>query len=183
MYTKNLTHALRDIAKESGYRHKGGVFWKSYDGEVTSVVQLQRSQWSGGMYVNAGVLPSVMITKEMPPDSSLWFAFRATDLKDSPYQVAFTRLEDDDIDSMDPKDMVPAMRWLFEYLDNRYSNVESVRQQTLAEIEAERPRLLAECGPAGDQGFPMVDWARGCLRSPASYAPHSKYYNPRPKRK
>ena len=183
MHTKPLIQALRGTAKSAAFGVHASMLWKSH-GELTSVIQLQRSQWSGGMYVNVGIMPTVFMTQDRPPnDVAFGQSFRATDLTESPFDAVFRRLEDDDVDSMNPEDMIPAMNWLFEYLDRRYSNTEEVRQQELLRYAKELPRLLAQCGPQGGEGLPTADWARGCLRPPASYYPHSKYYNPKPTRK
>lgn len=178
MHTRSLIQALRSAAKDAGFSVHGSMLWKSH-GELTSVIQPQRSRWSGGMYINVGIMPTVFMIKERPPsDVAFGQSFRATDLTVSPCHAVFRRLEEDDVDSMDPADMVPAMTWLFGYLERRYSNVEEVRRQELEGYAKELPRLLAECGPDGGNGLPMVDWARGTLRPPQTYYPDSKYYNP-----
>lgn len=161
MEKPKLVTLLHTIAHPLGYRHKGGLFWKTGN-ELTTLIYLQRSQWGRGIYVNFGVTPNAMITKAYPPSVEYWAEQRRAESADSPFRDQFAALVMDDEDLMPPEEMADAFRWLLGQIESQFGDAEAVRKDTLDQYP--------------DSWGLLIDWARGTLREPSSYFEDAPYY-------
>jgi hypothetical protein len=156
-----LIKVLHGIARPFGYRRKGGLFWKT-GSELTTLIYLQSSRWSRGIYVNVGVTPNEMVTKPVPPSVEYWATQQRGESSDLPFQDQFTRLVLDDEDSMPPEEMTDAFRGLLIWLEDHFGDAETVRKDVLDSY-------------SGSWGI-LVDWASGKLKEPAHYFRNTRYY-------
>ena len=175
MKTEQMGKLVHQIGKPMGYRRRSGLLWRTR-GELTTLIHLQRSQWSGGMYVNLGVIPSELITKAVPPSTGYWpLEERAANLE-TPHQEMFQQLERDTEDTMQPEEMAEAFTWLLAWMDETFGDTGRVRQALLGIGGVTIPLVSSRLTTAQSGEWPMVDWARGELRSPTHYYKGTPYY-------
>lgn len=164
MKTETLAKMVHQVAKPLGYRRRGGLFWRSRDDGLTTMIHLQRSRWGGGMYVNLGLMPTEHITKAAPPGPEYWpLSMRAAAIE-SPHQEEFRDLEQDDDDTMPPEEMAGAFTWLLAWMDENFGDADRIRRALLGEIT--HPLISSRLTAAADGEWIMLDWARGKLKPP-----------------
>ena len=156
-----LVAQLHAIACPLGYQHKGGLFWKT-GSELTTLIDLQRSRWGRGVYVNFGVTPNAIVTRAYPLSVEYWARQMRAESADSPFRDQFAALVMDDEDLMPPEDMADEFRWLLAWIENHYGDAAVVRKDTLDQYP--------------DSWGLLIDWARGTLREPSSYFEDAPYY-------
>ena len=145
MSTAPLASMVHAIAKPLGYRRHGRTWWRSF-GELTTVVNLQSSQWGSGVYFNFGTIPTSRYVVR-PPRWGYWpISFRGGTFR-GPFQDQFGDLSviSDNAD-IDPEALQPAIEWMFQWLMDKYSNPAVAAADFLKEY------------PNSD-GNQMYDWA------------------------
>lgn len=155
MDATKLARVVGELAKARGYRRRGLRLWKSGP-ELTLLIQLQRSQWSRGVYVNYGVTPTAMLIANAPPPLGNWGRTKRAETTPSPFHDAFCQLVQDHDDQMDPAEMIEPFNWLLAHIDAEYGDTEAFRKAELARY--------------GNTWGILPDWANGVL-NPSDYLP------------
>jgi hypothetical protein len=165
MDKKELTKLVSSLCKPLGYKVKSGLFWKGCQ-ELTILVQLQKSRWGAGVYVDFGATPSVMVTKAVPPGAGYWGLEMRPTAWMGPFFKEFVDCEDDHEDRMKPDQMSPALQWLIQWMEDNIADEGRVRQAVLDCRSLEFPRA----------SIMMKDWARNQLKPPSVYFDGTPYY-------
>lgn len=163
----DATELCASIATEYGYRRRGALMWKPV-GDVVILVQLQKSRWGNGVYVNFGATPIEMVTKPVPPSYGYWGLHLRAPEWSGPYVKAFIRCETDCDDRMRASELERPFQWLFRQLNKFMSDGEWLRKVVLD----------PECVECVHADAMMRDWARGRLKAPLKYFKGTSYYSP-----
>lgn len=169
MNRSDLIQAVQGVARPVGCRRKGNLLWTSGD-ELTTLIYVQSSRWGKGVYVNFGVTPNAMITKDVPPGAGCWGWNRRAERLDGPFRELFWQMAMDDEDAMRAADMTDAVRWLVAWIEENFADAAAVRKTVLDEIDQ-----AAHAGVERGAGFIMDDWARGELKEPTRYFKNTSY--------
>jgi hypothetical protein len=156
--TRSLAAVLKPLAERFGYNNRGLLYWKNGE-ELTKLIHLQASRWHrGGVYVNIGVTPNVLITKRVPPGTGYWaLELRPTQWEWASFRV-FEALERGTVDH-DSARVESALRWLVRWIE------QSLNEATLRAALRDRHHWLAAYATAI-----LKDWALGKLKNdPSDY--------------
>lgn len=158
----NKSDYLQLISKHArplGYARASTLFWKT-GREHTSVIQVQKSRWCDGVYINIGATPNTFIRSVKIPRVKYWGITMRADSWDSPFVDDFRRCETDSINSILPEEMDGAVRWLVQHVEDNVQNEANFRDLIL------NPRSVEH----SHASLMMKDWAMGKLKSPEYYA-------------
>lgn len=167
MNMNELIQTMDRLARPRGYRHKGGLFWATAD-ELTVLIQLQRSRWGAGIYVNFGVMPTQLITKNRPPSVEYWPLQERGETFESPYKHHFEQMAMDER-SVTSDAIEEAINWLVGWIDRHLRDPHALRTALY-----EPSSWLSQRGPM-QEGI-LADWARDRLRDPIHYYQGLPYY-------
>lgn len=168
MEVSELIQTLAEFARPLGYRRKGTLFWKRYP-ELTTLIHLQCSRWSDGVYINLGATPNAMVTKPTPPGAGYWGTSRRSESIDSPFKEQFEGLALDATD-VDAANMTEPLRWLLTWIEENLADADRLRQELL---DLEPNQIISNAGAVPCM---MRDWAHGRLLEPSKYFAGTPYY-------
>lgn len=161
MNIKELSSLIWTQAKPRGFKRKGNLFWKT-GAELTLLIQLQKSRWSEGVYLNYGVTPNAMVLNGVPPSIGCWGREERAETLESPFRDVFIRLVDRDRPPCTIEEITEAFDWLFKHIEATYGDAEAVRAREIATY--------------GDAWGILSDWANRRLKPPSEYFEGVRYY-------
>lgn len=168
---------LTPIANSKGYYRKADRYWKS-NGELTAIIQLQSSRWDHGVYINIGVIPTIMVTRNVPPGVAYWPFMKRAESLPSPFQEDFAHAITCDPNTLNTENMTKAIKWLLEWIDKNLIREDFVRSMLQRKVSPtpEWAACLQEQERAS-MDWIMTDWAHQQLKDPQHYYGKTAYYN------
>ena len=160
MTKAELITMFRGLARPLGYKNKAGLFWKT-GSELTMLIFLQKSACGDGVYVNVGLTTNAMVIKAVPPSVAYWSRMERVEGLESPFLATFERLIMKS-DLVTAEEAAEALRWLLNWMEDRYGDEEAVRKAEL-------------CAYPNEWGI-LIDWAKGNAKPPSFYFPKAAYY-------
>lgn len=130
--TKNeLNKVMREELLDKGYAYSSGIFYKK-NSELSILIELQRSRWGKGIYVNVGATPSSDIVNNKPPSAAHWgIQVRGEMLSDKPFSECFRQLAIDDEGRLSADAMVEPLNQLVGWLEIQFADPAAVRSAIL----------------------------------------------------
>lgn len=159
---------MKSVLLPDGYNSKASTFWK-IGKELTILINVQKSRWGDGIYINYGATPNEMMVQASPPPIYCWGTQRRAESEDFPFQEFFRRLASGYDEDLSPEEAADAMEGLRDLLKDSFENADVYRRELLQKY------------PDHEAGsFFMIDWANNVLRSPKFYFEEKSYFNKSP---
>jgi hypothetical protein len=155
-----------DAAKHAGYRRYGSTLWRNVQ-DLALLINLQKSRWGDGLYINVGLLPVPLFKNNRPRGSGYWPLQERVGSTIGPYQEMFRVLEsrtgDFALAFSHRRDMI---LWLFDWMQSQFGDVHRVREMILGINPNE---LFAEYVTMPNEPWMLRDWAHNNLKDAAHY--------------
>lgn len=158
MQLRGIQKVTSIVASSRNYESRGKLFW-NHNKNVTRLVQIQKSNWCNGVYINIGAHPRNLVLKTYPPSTGYWAIETRPTAWVHRYSHVFERIETN-LENAEEVVAEEAIKWLFSWIDATFEEGEL------------RKAILSRKSWLNDMGLATAiakDWASNKLGKPAKY--------------